>query len=230
MEQNQFKDTAVLIFASSAEVDSHAKKIQAGVPLFQALTAQTIQVVQATGLPYFHFTENEQCGNSFGDRFIHAIQQVFDQGYSKIVAVGNDSPHLGAKQLLQAAAETSKENVVLGPSLDGGFYLLGLHADHFDEHGLGQLPWQTSSLLNKTKTYLKSLNIGVTLLQTFKDIDALADLKRLSDAIRSLGKQWLQLFSGLLQKQASYFGAQQVFLQTHTFNIPFNKGSPSRFA
>lgn len=230
MEQHLVKDTAILIFANSAEVDAHDKKIRNGVPLFDALTAQTLKKVQRTGLPYFHFTEKEQIGNSFGDRFVNAIRQVFDQGYSKIVAVGNDSPHLGIQQILKAAGETSKENVVLGPSLDGGFYLLGLHADHFQESSLRQLPWQTSSLLQRTKKLLKGLQVEVTLLNPLTDIDSLIDVKRLSNAIRSLGKQWLQFFSHLLQKQSSYFEEQHLFLQTYSFSIPFNKGSPLRFA
>ena len=95
--------------------------------LFEALSRHTQNTVKKTQLSYFHFTEKNQKGSSFGERFTNAIQSVYDIGFEQIITIGNDSPHLQASQILETARTISKNKAVLGPSKDGGFYLMGLH-------------------------------------------------------------------------------------------------------
>ena len=75
------KKTAILIFANSAKEEANANPLQI-VLFFETLTNETINKVKQTGLPYFHFTEKQQIGNSFGARFTNAIQSVFDKGFT----------------------------------------------------------------------------------------------------------------------------------------------------
>ena len=78
------KKTAILIFSNSAKEDAKRKSF-ADSQLFETLTNETINKVKKTGLPYFHFTETQQEGTSFGARFSNAIQTVFDKGFTNII-------------------------------------------------------------------------------------------------------------------------------------------------
>ncbi len=198
--------------------------------LFKSLTQQSIKTVEASGLPYFHFTEKEQAGLSFGERFIHAIQQVFDQGYCNVIAIGNDSPHLGKHHILEAAAQLSRKKVVLGPSLDGGFYLFGIPQADFDAQQLKVLPWQTTSLYQSTKAYFESKHCQMVALERLSDIDTVTDIERFSGYIRSLGRFWIALFSKILQRHDQVFHVTEKSPEIHSRQIPFNKGSPICFA
>ena len=96
-------DTAILFFANSAEEDFARKKFDyRAVSLFQDLTQHTLKTIESTGLPFFHFTEKEQLGNTFGERFAHAFASLFALGYTKVISVGNDSPNLTAQHILKA--------------------------------------------------------------------------------------------------------------------------------
>ncbi|MCL6266686.1 TIGR04282 family arsenosugar biosynthesis glycosyltransferase [Flagellimonas myxillae] len=224
------KHIAVLLFANSAEEEVNAKKIGTSNNLFEALTQKAIKTVAATGLPYFHITEEKQQGHSFGQRFSNAIQHIFDTGYDHVITIGNDSPHLTKQHILEAAAQLSKNKVVLGPSLDGGFYLLGLHRSHFNAKHFESLPWQRASLYKKTKSHFESMGCLVSPLDVLDDIDAITDIKRLSNHVRLLGKKWIALFSSLLAQGTRHFILNQSPPKVLSGQIPFNKGSPFRFA
>lgn len=230
MIKKHSKHTAILLFANSAEEDVHAKKLDVDSCLFDSLNQRTFQVIEATGLPYFHFTEKEQKGDSFGERFTQAIQTVFGLGYHNVIAIGNDSPKLKKHHIHEAAAQLSQKKVVLGPSLDGGFYLFGIHQANFDAKQLEVLPWQTTSLYQNTKAYFETRDCKVYSLETLADIDSITDIKRLSNHFRNLGKTWISLFSKLLAPRAYIFKLLEISPEILSRHIPFNKGSPVRFA
>jgi len=74
-------NTAILVFANSAKAEMQIKPIRKGAVLFDKLTQETLQKVKKTGLPYFHISEQEQKGKTFGERFTKAIQTVFENGH-----------------------------------------------------------------------------------------------------------------------------------------------------
>ena len=123
------------------------------------LTNKPSRKVKKTGLPYFHFSEKEQQGNSFGERYIHAIQSVYNKGFENIITIGNDTPHLQTRHLVETAEKLQNNPIVLGPSKDGGYYLMGLRKSHFDTALFLKLPWQTSSLNRKILLLLCNLKI-----------------------------------------------------------------------
>lgn len=174
--ENEHK-TAILVFALSSKEELKCKKMSNAEALFRALSDQALKTVQKTGLPYFHISEKEQKGNCFGERFANAIQLVYDRGFDQIIAIGNDSPHLKASQILKSAKEIAAGKAVLGPSADGGFYLLGLHKTDFNNASFRNLPWQTSSLWDQFKAELGTLKVEVIELRKFLDIDNENDLK-----------------------------------------------------
>ncbi|WP_161991965.1 TIGR04282 family arsenosugar biosynthesis glycosyltransferase [Flagellimonas algicola] len=218
-----------MLFANSAEEDIRAKKLHADSGLLESLNQHVIKVIEATDLPHFHFSEKEQVGNSFGKRFVNAIQAIFDKGYLNVIAIGNDSPHLGKHHIQEASKLLLQKKVVLGPSLDGGFYLLGITREHFDANGLESLPWQTSNLYQDTLAYFDSVACQLATLETLSDIDSIIDIKHLSNFAKTLSKNWLSLFSKMLKTKHRFISTIEISPEILSRQNPFNKGSPVRF-
>ena len=86
--------TAILIFANSAQKEAALKPFQSSKALYHLLNTKTIATAKKAGLPFFHYSESEQVGYSFGERFTSAITSVFNKGFENIIVIGNDTPHL----------------------------------------------------------------------------------------------------------------------------------------
>ncbi|QLG45222.1 TIGR04282 family arsenosugar biosynthesis glycosyltransferase [Costertonia aggregata] len=219
--------TAILIFANSATEDAKQKAIPNTDTLFRELTKHTLREVQKTNIPYFHYTEKEQTGNSFGERFTNAIQSVFDLGFERIITIGNDTPQLKATHLVEAEKALRENKTVLGPSLDGGFYLMGLHKSNFDIDIFKRLPWQRFSLWNRISDVLKNTDCSIHSLPVLSDIDSLSDIQRLNAFRKSISKTLLKILSLLLKGHNNISNFFLQFYFTLTVHRLFNKGSPA---
>ncbi len=223
------RKTAILIFAQTAATATQAKAIGDGNTLFDVLNEQTLKTVQQTGLPYFVSNEYVQEGDSFGSRFVNAFQSVFDAGFDRVIAVGNDTPHLNTQHILKAAIVLDNQSLVLGPSLDGGFYLLGLNRSAFDAQELLSLPWQSRQLTNALlKCFSYYSQEDVVLLPQLIDIDSLDDvflIKKFlfSFSLKRIIKQVILLLTETtFDIPCHYQGSTGIYHQA----IPTNKGSP----
>ena len=97
-----------------------------------------------------------------------------DSSTRKTVVIGSDCPQLTARNIQQAFDRLDQEPVVLGPTDDGGYYLIGMRDECF---GLFEdIEWSTERVLTQTRERLKSLNVGWTELDQKSDIDTLKDL------------------------------------------------------
>lgn len=218
--------TAILLFANSPEEDLNNKCIPNGNVLFSGLTKHTLSVIRQTEIPYFHFTEAEQEGNSFGERFVNAIQYIFNKGFDRVITIGNDTPQLRPADILKADRELGPNNCILGPSKDGGFYLLGLHKSHFNSDQFLALPWQTSRLLRNISRLFQGLNIRVVKQRVLLDLDNLGDLNTIMAGCRIWSyKLWKLLLSFLPTVQANS-SLTPVFINHYFGNYHYNKGSP----
>ena len=100
----------------------------------------------------------------------------------RVIAFNSDSPHLPALVLEQAFASLTKCDVVVGPTHDGGYYLVGARASHpdlFHADGMGR-----SNALATLLARIESLGLSVQLADTFYDIDVASDLVRLDEELR----------------------------------------------
>ena len=195
--------------------------------LFKELNRQTIATARETGIPYFVFSENEQIGSTFGERFTNALTAIYEKGYDHVITIGNDTPHLSAGHILFAQEKLKKAPLVIGPSTDGGCYLMGLKKSHFDPKQFKSLPWQSSKLGAIISDTLSRKRTNLYLLETLSDLDTLADLKQILNETSTLSQRLLQLIQKIVN--------QGVSLGYHTINrffesltkSHFNKGSPS---
>ncbi len=220
------RSTAILVFANSSKEEIKWKSIKNGEVLFDALTKQTLKKVEKTSLSYFHITEEQQKGNSFGERFTNAIQNVFDLGFEKVITIGNDTPHLRSKDIRDAAEALNSGKTVVGPSLDGGFYLMGIHRDNFDPEHFVKLPWQQIGLYQSLLKKLEKNNCTIYNFPVLSDIDGLKDIKILSNYITTLPLTLRDILKSYLPITNSIYLFVKEFYTTFYTKLPFNKGSP----
>jgi len=118
------------------------------------------------------FEKHLQKGTDLGQRMAHAFQQGFDSGYRKIVIVGSDLYDLEASDIEAAFLSLDQHEAVVGPALDGGYYLLGL-TQMVPELFLNK-KWGTASVFQESMKDL--VNLRVAKLPVKNDIDQYEDL------------------------------------------------------
>ena len=124
------------------------------------------------------FEKYLQSGSNLGERMKNAFQQVFEEGVERAVIIGSDCPSLN-KKIVKNAFDRLKENdLVIGPSEDGGYYLLGMN--RYYEALFEDIEWSTESVLESTLQKAESNRLKVFQLPILNDIDNLEDLKRSS--------------------------------------------------
>ena len=218
--------TAILVFANSAKEDLANKSIPKGEQLFDVLTKTTLKKAKNTGLPVFHFSDKDQVGANFGERFTNAIATVFDKGFSNLITIGNDTPHLKTQHLKHTANQLALGKTVIGPSIDGGFYLLGLQKSNFEVAEFQNLPWQRFSLYHQISLWLQEESSELIKLPVLQDLDNERDLHSILSFSFGLLSTLLLLIIGLLIRNRSLFYAKQNFSTLLPNSFLYNKGSP----
>jgi len=218
------KKTAILIFTQTASWECKNKYFPKGLELFSELNNQVLNKVKKTGLPYFIITEKEQKGSTFGERYTNAIEFVFKKGFFNIITIGNDTPELKSQQLNQAAANLNKSKTTIGPTLDGGFYILAISKSQFDKTTFLNLPWQKKSLRKELVKTLESTNTSIITLCFYNDLDSQKDIKHYLSYVNLISKNIFLLIQNIVSLSPKTKG-WNVSQNTFTF-ILFNKGSP----
>ena len=108
-----------------------------------------------------------------GDRMKQAFREQFARGAERAVVIGSDCLALQPRHLLEAFAQLERRDVVLGPSTDGGYYLLGMNL--LREEIFDKMPWSQPQLMEKTKAALTRKNLSYALLEPLTDIDEWED-------------------------------------------------------
>ena len=197
-------ETAILFFSRSVGAEAKAKlwiKSKNSAVLNRSISRTLIKHTKATlessGLKVFHFDEHQQIGDSFGERFAHAFQAIFDLGYSNVIALGNDTPNLEHLSWKALQNELQKNKTILGPNERGGAYLIGLNKALFDFKTFCSLPWQCEQLF---ETLQGHFGADIHVLSEQIDLntkqDLLAVLSRLKSGIGLL--HTLRLALGLV--------------------------------
>lgn len=120
-----------------------------------------------------------QRGQAFGERLIFAAEDLFALGFQSVCLINSDSPTVRAESFAEAAIELAdpRDRIVLGPSHDGGYYLIGLKRMHrrlFEE-----IDWSTERVFAQTKARAAELQLPVHELATGLDVDDRASLEKL---------------------------------------------------
>ena len=121
-----------------------------------------------------------QRGDKFGERLLAAAQDILACGFSAVCLIDSDSPTVPTAAFEQAIAELARpgDRILLGPSHDGGYYLIGLKQAHSEP--FANITWSTPSVLAETIERCENAGIDVVLLPLWYDVDDAATLELLS--------------------------------------------------
>jgi rSAM/selenodomain-associated transferase 1 len=116
---------------------------------------------------------------NFGDCLLHTIEEIFARGHASAVVLNSDSPTLPTAFLVETAAALARpgDRAVLGPSSDGGYYLLGLKAAH--RHMFENIAWSTVEVARQTLERAREIGLDVHRLPVWYDVDDVDGLRQL---------------------------------------------------
>jgi len=124
--------------------------------------------------PNARYLKTLQQGSDLGARMKNAFTSAFESGYESVCIIGTDCYELTTRIILQAFDALTSHDVVIGPAVDGGYYLLGmrkLYPQLFDGK-----EWSTETVCERTVSDIRSLGLKYFQLQTLRDVDTEGDL------------------------------------------------------
>jgi len=117
-----------------------------------------------------------QEGATLGERLAQAVGHAFAQGATRVVAIGTDSPWLEPHDVETAFDVLERVPVTIGPTEDGGYYLIGLSQPV--PYLFEGIPWSTAAVYQETITKARALGLRVHALPLGYDVDRLEDVSR----------------------------------------------------
>lgn len=147
------------------------------------------------------YTYSAQEGSNLGEKMKNALANTFEENYSRTILIGSDLPDLPAAFLSEALQSLESNHAVLGPSTDGGYYLIGFSKANFLPEAFDDISWSTESVFQQTIDVLGRHSKKVHILPQWFDVDTRADLKELIDRNRNTGFNKSKTFTYLLQTE-----------------------------
>ena len=156
------------------------------------------------------FEYSPQGEGDIGIRMRRALEDGFERGYETVVIIGSDIPHISGDILQKAFEGLEKHDLVLGPTGDGGYYLLGLHIAASGQANPGLfngILWGTERVLSQTLAVAEQLRLSYILLDTLDDVDYPEDLavwhQALETALENQGENRLSVIIPALNESGS---------------------------
>ncbi|MBL7958766.1 TIGR04282 family arsenosugar biosynthesis glycosyltransferase [bacterium] len=136
-----------------------------------------------------------QKGANLGEKIVNAFDTVFSEKYTQSIVIGTDHPTLPAEYIARAFDEMdqSKTDCVIGPTEDGGYYLLGLKTiqkDYFTG-----VAWSTENTFTQTLENLVNKKKAVQLLPMWYDVDDYTALNKMRDELAQEKSIHIPLYS-----------------------------------
>ena len=126
------------------------------------------------GEEYLYMTQQ---GEDLGERMKNGFIEAFAMNFKRVVLIGSDIPDLPLEFIEEAFTSLQEKDVVIGPSLDGGYYLIGFKDKKFWPRVFEGIHWSTESVFEKTLKVLKQEGLTVHTLRPLRDIDTVEDLR-----------------------------------------------------
>lgn len=132
-------------------------------------------VDNSDGLGGPEYEKKVQHGDNLGIRMLAAFKQGFNDGFKKILIIGSDCPGISAEIIENEYDCLNQQDVVIGPSEDGGYYLIG--SKKFIPEIFKKIPWSTENVYPETIRVLQNKSLSYSLLTFLNDIDTEEDLR-----------------------------------------------------
>lgn len=191
------KENALIIFIKNIEKGKVKTRLAATVGDDRALaiymellrhTRDTVKEIVANRYLYYSkfvnteddwladdFGKEIQSSGGLGERMQSAFRNTFETN-QKVVIVGSDCASLTEEIVQDAFDQLDENDFVIGPALDGGYYLLGMRT--FEPSVFEDIEWSTEQVLPQTISKIENLNKKYYLLPALSDIDYEADWKK----------------------------------------------------
>jgi uncharacterized protein len=118
-----------------------------------------------------------QEGDDIGRKMFNAFKNIFSENYEKIILIGSDIPEINLKIINDAFKNLDSNQAVIGPAVDGGYYLIGLEKNHLNERIFEGVAWSTSKVFEQTMDNILISGLTCKTLDYLSDIDYYEDLK-----------------------------------------------------
>ena len=115
------------------------------------------------------FSKKIQIDGDLGEKMKNAFEDSFKTGCNKMVLIGSDCPTLTSEIMEEAFAKLDENDVVFGPSEDGGYYLIGMSS--YKPEVLEGIDWSTERVMEQTELRAQENEIKLAKLQVLNDID-----------------------------------------------------------
>lgn len=162
---------------------SQVKQLQnaTGISLEIRFSGGNLQLMQDwLGLGLVYQSQGE---GDLGSRMARSLFDSFQSSMEQVIIIGTDCPGVNSQILTQAFEQLHTFDLVLGPAIDGGYYLIGLR--RLIPELFANIDWGTSQVLQQTVDIAKELNISLAYLPALADVDLPEDLPI-----------WEQVFNG----------------------------------
>jgi uncharacterized protein len=124
-----------------------------------------------------HYLFMPQTGEDLGERMKNGFAEAISMNFKRVVLIGSDIPDLSLEFIEEAFTSLQEKDAVIGPSLDGGYYLIGFKKETFSPRVFEGIRWSTGSVFEKTLEVLEREGLTVHTLQPLRDIDTVGDLR-----------------------------------------------------
>ncbi len=146
-----------------------------------------------------------QNGSDLGQKMANAFSRVFENGIQQAVLMGTDFPDLPGKIISDAVSGLKTHDTVIGPTIDGGYYLIGFSSNSYLPLAFNDIAWGTSAVYQKTMDIFASSGTTVNQLPKWRDIDVYDDLKDLIQSLKHHPQKAQNTYSyleqiGMIQK------------------------------
>ena len=129
--------------------------------------------IKPWGRPGWKFAAQGE--GDLGARLCRAFDDHFASGAERVVVIGSDCPEMSDRDICNAWDALADHDVVLGPALDGGYWLVGLRSSQ--PNLFCGISWSSSAVLDETLTLARREGLGIHLLRTLRDVDTQDDLQ-----------------------------------------------------
>lgn len=188
---------ALIIFVKKPEIGKVKTRLaesigdEQALAVYHKLLERTLAVTQPLAMDKFVYYTPEivhddlwnddlyfkalQAEGDLGQKMQTAFEERFEAGYQQVCIIGSDCYQLSSRILEQAFEELRQHDVVIGPSSDGGYYLLGMNK--LIPALFSNKPWSSEEVLEQTVADIKQQQLSCFLLPELTDIDREEDLK-----------------------------------------------------
>ncbi|HXH99591.1 MAG TPA: TIGR04282 family arsenosugar biosynthesis glycosyltransferase [Sphingobacteriaceae bacterium] len=195
---DRFLNTALIIFVRNPELGKVKTRLAKSIgdektlAIYQMLLKHTFETTRDVGCRKFvyyadnlteydlwnnpGYTKRLQQGDGLGERMKNAFNDLFEQGFKKVLIIGSDCLELRTDILSTAITKLDQADVIIGPAFDGGYYLLGMTSPVPEL--FSNVDWSTSHVLLQTTAKLDEYKMSYGLLEKLHDVDEAADLER----------------------------------------------------